>query len=141
MKIIVLDFNEYSAQLFSRGCLCRQYGPKTTNAAGEVIPVYQYNEKKREILGFADEASVVVEADIGPKKAKQWFLEMTLRHLEENNGPVWACFDKDSALSQICDEINDAVSADCESVATLAQKVKALNDMFKQVLKMEDPAN
>jgi hypothetical protein len=74
MKIIVLNFEDCSVELSSRGKVCRAYGEK---ANGEDVPLYEYDEKKRVIFAHSEIGPVEVEADIGPKKAKQWFLEAT----------------------------------------------------------------
>jgi hypothetical protein len=132
MKIIVLNFEDCSVELSSRGKVCRAYGEK---ANGEDVPLYEYDEKKRVIFAHSEIGPVGVEADIGPKKAKQWFLEATLRHLEEKNGPVWVFFDRQSAMWQIASEINAALSAESLDVA----KLKAMNEMYMAILKMDDP--
>lgn len=135
MKIIVLDFCANTAQVASRGCVCRTYGPKFAKADGEVVPLYEYDEKKRVIRNVAEDK--VVEDDIGAKKAKQWFLETTLNELEAANGPVWVFFDKPSAMAQIADELEAAVEK--LPADEVVGKVKALSTMLKAILKMDDP--
>ena len=56
-------------------------------------------------------------------------------HLEEKNGPVWVFFDRQSAMWQIASEINAALSEESLDVA----KLKAMNEMYMAILKMDDP--
>ena len=133
MKIIVLNFENCSVELTSRGKVCRTYGEKASDR--EDAPLYEYDEKKRMIFAHSEIGPVEVEADIGPKKAKQWFLEATLRHLEEQNGPVWVFFDRQSAMCQIASEMDAALNQESVDV----EKLKAMNEMYKAVLKMDDP--
>ena len=81
MKILVLNFEDCTVELSSRGKVCRTYGEKGTRE-GEEVALYHYDEKNRRIYANTDVGPVEVEDGIGPKKAKQWFLEATLRHLE-----------------------------------------------------------
>lgn len=133
MKILVLNFEDCTVELSSRGKVCRTYGEKGSRE-GEEVALYHYDEKNRRIYANTDVGPVEVEDDIGPKKAKQWFLEATLRHLEEKNGPVWVFFDRQSAMWQIANEIEAALNA--ESVN--CERVKAMNEMLKVVLKMDE---
>lgn len=138
MKIIVLNFENYTVDLVSRGNVCRTYCEKVERD-GELVPLYEYDEKKRRIVCRSEEEPVVVEEDIGPKKAKQWFLESTLRYLEDKNGPIWVFFDRASAMSQLTFEVDNLLEKSCANLNDVATQLKALNEMFKAVLKMEDP--